>query len=151
MKKNEITTISVEETWSVAGEFIAGLLSRPKKSKATLICLWGDLGSGKTAFTQGLGRELGVKENLNSPTFLIMKKYVSLGEYKNLSLFHFDTYRISDKEDILNLGWAEILEDENNIVVVEWPEKIAEILPSVRIDVHFVVLSENSRRIIFDA
>lgn len=153
MQRQEVTTESAEETQRLAGELVVRMLppgtSRPAPSGATVLCLWGDLGAGKTTFAQGIGRELGVREVLNSPTFLIMKKYNLAGRYQGFHLYHLDTYRIRSEEDLLDLGWREILEDGTNIVVVEWPEKITGILPANRLDIRFVALSENSRQITF--
>lgn len=156
MKDPEITTESVEETWQKAAEFTEEILARLEaekdhkaEEKAALVCLWGDLGSGKTTFTQGIAKALGVKETVNSPTFLVMKKYPLSGKNKGLNLYHFDLYRIHGAQEILDLGWKEIVADRNNLVVVEWPEKIAEILPSWRIDLEFKLVSENARRIVF--
>lgn len=156
MKDLEITTKSAEETRQKAGEFMETILARLKAGKhgeteerAALVCLWGDLGSGKTTFTQGIAKKLGVKETVNSPTFLVMKKYVLAGENKGINLYHFDLYRISKAEEMLDLGWKEIIADKNNLVVVEWPDKIVEILPPWRIDLKFDLISENARRIFF--
>lgn len=150
MKEREIVTNSAKETQELAGEFVRALLADTKSgSGALLICLWGDLGSGKTTFTQGVAAELGVRGVVNSPTFLIMKKYFLSGANKGMSLYHFDCYRVSSAEEISDLGWEEILADRNNLVLVEWPEKIASILPEERIDATFETMSEDSRRIIF--
>lgn len=150
MENKEILTKGAEETGVLAGKFIEEvLLDREKRGRAgaVVVCLWGDLGAGKTTFVQGIGRMLQIGKTLSSPTFLIMKKYLLSGQYKGRCLYHYDAYRISNTEDILDLGWEEIIGDENNIVVVEWPEKIASILPSSRIDVRLSHVSENQRRI----
>jgi tRNA threonylcarbamoyladenosine biosynthesis protein TsaE len=101
--------------------------SRPKRPKeveprgACIICLSGDLGAGKTTFTQGLLKGLKVKGPYTSPTFVIMK------HYKN-NIYHFDAYRVA-ANDILNLGWEEIIGDKKNIVIVEWADRIKKIIP----------------------
>lgn len=150
MENREIVTYSAKETQEKAGEFVRGLLADTENAgRARLVCLWGDLGSGKTTFTQGVAAELGVRGVVNSPTFLIMKKYFLGGRDKGMSLYHFDCYRVSSAEEIFDLGWEEILADGNNLVLVEWPEKIASILPEERIDATFETVSEDCRRIIF--
>lgn len=154
MKDQEITTKNAQETREAAGRFFDQLINESGgKDKAAmgarLVCLWGDLGSGKTTFTQGLAEKLRVRETVNSPTFFIMKKYPALNKGIYSDLYHFDLYRISDKQEILDLGWEEILSDANNIIVVEWPEKILEILPARRIDIRFDAVSEDVRRIAF--
>lgn len=111
--------------------------------KCTLIALYGDLGSGKTTFVQGLAKGLGIKRRIISPTFIIVRSY-KLGVR---SFFHIDLYRIADEKDIEGLGLEEIMEDPQNIVAIEWAEKMGRFLPRKRIDIRFVYLSERKRRI----
>jgi tRNA threonylcarbamoyladenosine biosynthesis protein TsaE len=147
--KNFITTNSIQT--KKLGELLAGELRGGK-----VICLSGDLGSGKTTFTQGLLKGLKVRGPYTSPTFVIMKKY------KN-NIFHFDVYRVGDK-DILNLGWEEIIADKNNVIIVEWADRIKKIVPKKCLWVKFelvdpprvderssrVEAGENKRKIIFN-
>lgn len=151
MKEQEIVTNSAKETQELAGGFIEDILAPGAAAEdgGRLICLLGNLGSGKTTFTQGIAAALGVKGVVNSPTFLIMKKYPLSGKYKGMNLYHLDCYRIQRAEEVFDLGWKEILEDKNSVVVVEWPERITDILPEERIDAEFETVSEDSRRIIF--
>ncbi len=110
-----------------------------------LICLKGDLGEGKTTFTQGVAEALKIKESVTSPTFLIMKKYQPpRGKY---TLYHFDCYRVENAQEILDLGWKEINKEKNNIILVEWAEKIKSILPKDSIWIKFGFVDEKIRRI----
>lgn len=149
MSKNQILTKSPKETKGFARTLLKEWLRMNKnKNSNWLVCLSGDLGGGKTTFVQGLAEELGVKAVANSPTFVIMKKYFSAKPAnKKYSLYHFDCYRISSCEDILDLGWEDIISSENNIIVVEWPEKIKEILPAKRLDLEFEFIDEKIRGI----
>ena len=104
-----------------------------------IVCLYGDLGCGKTVFAQGLAKALGIKRTITSPTFLTMKSY---GNF-----FHLDLYRIDQKESLKGLDLEEILSDKSNIVVIEWAEKIKNLLPKKRFDVSFEYINENTRRI----
>ena len=151
MSKNQITTKNPEETKEFAKVLLKEWLKTNKaKNSNWLVCLYGDLGSGKTTFVQGLAEELLVKETVNSPTFLIMKKYSSLKkDNKKYNLYHFDCYRISDYKEILDLGWEEIINGENNIIVIEWPGKIEDILPKKRLNLKFEFVDENTRKISF--
>jgi tRNA threonylcarbamoyladenosine biosynthesis protein TsaE len=106
-----------------------------------IICLSGELGSGKTTFTQGLLKGLKVRGPYTSPTFVIMKKY------KN-NIFHFDAYRVSDK-DILSLGWKEIIAGPKNIIIVEWADRIKKIIPRGCLQIKFEWVNKNERKIIF--
>ena len=120
------------------------------KNSNWLVCLYGDLGGGKTTFSQGIGEELGVEEIVNSPTFIIMKKYLSGKKMnKKYTLYHFDCYRISDSQEILDLGWEDIIGGENNIILIEWPENVKDILPKNRLNLKFEFVDENTRKMIF--
>lgn len=135
MEKTFITTNSRET------QKLGELLAKEIKGGA-VICLSGDLGAGKTTFSQGLLKGLKVKGPYTSPTFVIMKKY------KN-NIFHFDAYRIGAK-DILNLGWEEIIAEKNNVIIVEWADRIKKIIPKKCLQIKFEWIDENKRKIIFN-
>ena len=109
-----------------------------------VVCLEGDLGAGKTTFTQGLLRGLEAKGPYTSPTFAIMKQY----EVDNRRVYHIDAYRV-ESDDILDLGWEEIISDKNTIIIVEWPERIEEIIPESAIRIAFNWVDENKRELVF--
>ena len=109
---------SVEETEKLAQKFAS------KLEKGDVILLNGDLGAGKTTFTQFVFRALGVKDVVNSPTFAILKSY----EGNTFPLHHFDTYRITTEEAI-EAGFDEILSSRDNVIFIEWSETIAPLLP----------------------
>src|SRR5574343_1044494 len=93
---------------------------KTKSDSATVVTLSGDLGAGKTTLTQAIGEELGIKENLISPTFVIMKKYeLPETKYKWKNLIHIDAYRLNSGKELLHLGWQEIFEDKDNLIIVE--------------------------------
>ncbi|MBW6440710.1 tRNA (adenosine(37)-N6)-threonylcarbamoyltransferase complex ATPase subunit type 1 TsaE [Patescibacteria group bacterium] len=152
MNQKEIVTKNGQETKELARILCSQWLEINKsKNSNWLVCLYGDLGGGKTTFSQGIGEELGVKEIVNSPTFLIMKKYLSARKAnKKYTLYHFDCYRISDAQEILDLGWEDIINGENNIILVEWPERIEKILPKTRLNLKFEVIGEDERKIVFE-
>ncbi len=104
-----------------------------------VICLNGDLGSGKTVFTKGFAGAMGIDE-ITSPTFTIIKEY--MGE---LPLFHMDVYRTDGKVE--GLGLEEYF-DKNGVTIIEWSEMIEDILPSERLDITFKITGENSRSIV---
>lgn len=110
------------------------------RQQAIVIALCGELGSGKTTFTQGFIKALGVKQRVASPTFIIFRKHI-LGECGRhraaKQVFHFDLYRIQKPKEILKLGFKKIINDPNNIVLIEWSEKIKKILPKNTIWIHF--------------
>ena len=113
---------------------MAGLLAknavkfRRLNKSALVLALAGELGAGKTAFAQGFLRGIGVKKKIASPTFVLIKNYKL--KIKNYKLaYHIDCYRIHKPEELLRLGLKEILNNSQNIVLIEWPERIKKILP----------------------
>lgn len=124
-------------------------------SRATLITFSGDLGAGKTTLIQEIAKQLGVTETLQSPTFVIYKRYeLSLsfqereqeGEvWKNL--IHGDMYRLESGGDIMKLGWQELLNNPENIICIEWPEKIISAIPDHVIHILLETTSPTMRTI----
>ncbi|MEK7566236.1 MAG: tRNA (adenosine(37)-N6)-threonylcarbamoyltransferase complex ATPase subunit type 1 TsaE [Patescibacteria group bacterium] len=121
--------------------------TRFKKNQAIVLALKGNLGSGKTTFTQGFLRGLGVKKKITSPTFVIFKRYeLIVNRYK--FVYHIDCYRIKKSQELLILGIKEIFDNPKNIVLIEWPEKIKKILPKERFNLRFEYgKKENERSI----
>lgn len=114
-----------------------------------IICLEGDLGAGKTTFTQGLLKGLKVRGPYTSPTFVIMKEYVIKSKNQNpnfKNIYHIDAYRVKDK-DILNLGWEELIAGKKNIIIVEWADRIKKILPKDCLKIKFKWVGENKRKV----
>ncbi len=107
------------------------------KSHATIIALRGDLGAGKTTFTQALARELGITATVQSPTYILMRKY----QIKKVSpfkiLIHIDAYRLEDPKEFAALKPGQFLNDPKTLVVVEWPEKVAGALSPADLTVNF--------------
>ena len=103
---------------------------------ATVIALQGDLGAGKTTFAQHFGKLAGVSEDMASPTFVIMKSYnVDWRGYKKL--IHIDAYRLEKEEELLYLGWDELIKDSENIILIEWPERVEGLIPADSKRLHF--------------
>ncbi|MBU4216958.1 tRNA (adenosine(37)-N6)-threonylcarbamoyltransferase complex ATPase subunit type 1 TsaE [Candidatus Parcubacteria bacterium] len=109
-----------------------------------VILLSGDLGAGKTTFTRGLGKALGVKQNVNSPTFVVMKVYHANTPTVN-KFVHIDAYRLESGRDLTNIGASEYFGAEKTVTVIEWPEKIADVLPKNTINISIKNVSEDSR------
>ena len=124
---------SLEETRALACQFSETL------KLGDVVLLNGDLGAGKTTFTQLVFSCLGVKEVVNSPTFAILKSYQG-----KFTLHHFDTYRISTEEAI-EAGFDEILEDRNSVIFIEWSENIAPLLPNSCRNVNIKLLDDVTR------
>ena len=128
----KITSRSIEDTMELAENI------ESEKFPGMIICLDGELGSGKTVFVKGFAKSLGLEENITSPTFNIVKEYVS-GE---IPLYHMDVYRLENGDD--SIGFNDYF-NSDGVTIIEWAELIEDILPEERLDIKFKVLDENTR------
>lgn len=112
---------------------------------ATIVALSGELGAGKTTFTQGAARALGIEETVSSPTFVIEKVY-DLRNQPFRRLIHIDAYRLKDSHELEMLGWNEKIANPENLIFVEWPERVPELMPRDAIRIRFDI--EGDARII---
>ena len=130
-------THSPRETLQL-GEKLARCLSR-----GDVIALYGDLGSGKTTFTKGVGRGLGVKDahKINSPTFVLIKEYKG-----RIPLYHLDLYRLDNLRDIEDIAVEEYIYGDG-VSIVEWAEKMRRILPEKHIAVKFIIKGKKEREV----
>ncbi len=132
-------THSENETKKLAQNF-AG------KYKKGVIALTGDLGAGKTTFVQGFAKGLGIKEKIISPTFVLIRQHkIPKSKY---TLYHVDLYRLKNIDDLKMLGLEEILSNPNNVVLIEWAEKAAKLLPKNTVWIKFEVIDGNKREIV---
>lgn len=132
---------SVEETWALARRLAAEL------KPGDVVCLEGDLGAGKTTFTQGLAAALGVPGRVTSPTFCLVQEHRSARSRPDTTflLVHMDLYRLHDEDDVLAIGWEDYL-SEGAILVVEWPERAGSLIPPTAKHVVFSHLDGVERR-----
>jgi tRNA threonylcarbamoyladenosine biosynthesis protein TsaE len=131
-----ITTRDEKETINIAQNL------ESEKFENMVICLEGDLGSGKTIFTKGFAQALGIEENITSPTFNIIKEYPN-GE---LPLYHMDVYRLDGKVDGIGL---EDYFTKGGVVIIEWADMIRDYLPEERLDIKFKIVDEETRTLVF--
>jgi len=138
----KFVTKSFSETHKIAEKLVK------KLNTGDILALKGNLGSGKTCFTQGLARAFGIKKIITSPTFTLLNIYpIKYKKNEIKKLYHFDLYRINNIKEFLKLGFKEILEQKNGIIVLEWPERIQKILPQKTIVIKFKFINENTRKI----
>ena len=133
--KGSFETNSVEETWALAREFAKDL------HPGDVVCLEGDLGAGKTTFTQGLASAMGVKGRVTSPTFCTVQEHdgrvqqaassdqAQKGRESPVFLVHMDLYRLHGEDDVLSIGWEDYLA-RGAVLVVEWPERAGALIPA---------------------
>lgn len=139
----EVVTKSASETKKLGREMADQLTSGQLGSRTTkILALSGDLGSGKTTFVQGFAEGLGIKQQIISPTFILLRKYGN-------NFFHLDLYRLEEnvEQEVKNLGIEDIWQDPNNIVVIEWAEKIKDMVPENSKWIKFENMGDNMRKI----
>lgn len=138
-------TYSKIQTQKLAKNFAKKIL-KLKNKKAVVIGLSGELGSGKTTFSQGFAKALNIKERIISPTFIIQKRF-KIKDLRFKNLYHIDAYRIKNPKEILDLGWEDVLVNPENLILVEWAEKIKKIFPRQHFWLNFRHKSKNKRSI----
>ncbi len=144
----ECTLLGLKDTQKLACQISKEIL---QKGGPFVVALYGDLGAGKTTFVQFLAKALGIKEKILSPTFVIMKTFSlskPTGSFKFLT--HIDAYRLKSAKDLIALGLKDLLKNKENILVIEWPEKIERYLPSNTVRLYFEVLGEKKRKVIIE-
>lgn len=134
--------ISLETLPEFVSKFLKNeVLKYQNNQSALLIEFSGNLGAGKTTFTQYLARELKIEEKITSPTFVLMKKYsINFGQFK--TLVHIDAYRVESSDEISILNFPELLSNPENLILLEWPEKISDILPEQKITITLEVVDD---------
>lgn len=144
---------SPEQTRSFSTRFAKAVLRCGPGKKAAVIALQGELGSGKTTFLQGFARGLGIKEKVLSPSFVIMKKLKipsyrpHASRFRFRDFYHFDCYRIDNQKELLALGLREIITRPQNIVVVEWADRVHGAIPRDSTWIRFHLRGKSEREI----
>ena len=133
------TSQSVEQTQELAKQLAKQV------TPGSIISLVGNLGTGKTTFTQGFARQLGIKDPITSPTFKLISEYQAI----DYTLYHIDAYRMDGPSDFLNIGGEEYLTSKNNVTIIEWGDLLKDLLPSRTITVNFTRITspKDSRNI----
>ncbi len=139
------TVRTLAEFEAEATRFVGALARR--EDRATLVTLSGELGAGKTSFAKVVARSLGVEETVNSPTFVLEKIYLLPGRSLFKRLVHIDAYRLSKGSELASLGFDELMQDADNLILLEWPEKVSDALPVPDARISITALSDGSRTI----
>lgn len=138
--------VTQEKMIDTAKEVLAVLSVDKSPALATVVGLSGDLGAGKTTFSQKVALLLGVEERVTSPTFVIEKVYHT----KNTAFpqfVHIDAYRLDTGNELVVLGFNDLLKEPQNLIFLEWPERVKDILPEGTIMLRFTVIDELTRQI----
>jgi tRNA threonylcarbamoyl adenosine modification protein YjeE len=151
MHKKEYISKSLKETEVVAKDLVE-LISKDvqKEGRAKIVSLSGDLGSGKTALVKAVASLLKIEGDITSPTYVIQKTY-QLPKHSNPTSFtqfvHIDAYRLDSSEELKAIGWEKTATDPQNIIFIEWPEKVSEVFPlkNEYTQISCVYVDENTR------
>lgn len=138
MNSLSIITTAPEKTRAIGEDLARHLFP------CLVLALVGELGSGKTTLIQGIARGLGVSSPVKSPSFMLIREYAG-----RMPLFHFDFYRITRDEEILNLGYEEYCYQKGGVVVIEWANRIRKYLPSEHLGINMSILGTSKRKIAF--
>ncbi len=139
--KKEYVSHSLEDTKKIAFNFARNLKG------GEIILLNGDLGAGKTTFVKFLAKRLGVRDIVTSPTFTILKQY----QGEKFSINHFDMYRLNDYQEAYEFGFEDFINgNAHEITLIEWSERIIELLSKNCIVINISIIDENSRKIVVD-
>jgi tRNA threonylcarbamoyladenosine biosynthesis protein TsaE len=139
------TLASLEALETEASAFVRSL--RPKEDRATLVTLSGDLGAGKTSFTQAAAKALGVTDPVTSPTFVLAKSYQLPNGEAFRKLVHIDAYRLTEGKDLAPLAFEEAMQDKDALVMLEWPEMVVDGLPPADVAIALEALADDARAI----
>ena len=146
-KEQKYITNSADQTREIGQKLGQKILKTKSKKSALIIGLEGELGGGKTTFLQGFAKGLGIKDKILSPTFVILKKFKLAEDKKFQYFFHIDCYRIQKPKELLDLGFEEIISNPQNIIVIEWVERVKKILSKDILSIKFKFINEKKREI----
>ena len=146
----KVVTKNERETQKL-GEALAKEARFFHSSRALVIALEGNLGAGKTVFAKGFARGLGIKEEMKSPTFILMRAFqIPSASRRSKKLFlHFDAYRISNAKEFKQIGFKNFLKDPQNILLVEWSDRVESLLPKDRVQIRIKHLGKDQREFMF--
>lgn len=141
---------TLEAFTTAAGTFAAGL--SPKPEGATLVTLSGELGAGKTAFVKAAAKALGISEDVTSPTFVLLKSYELPRKSEDgfARLIHIDAYRLEGGVELAPLHFDEYLAQADNLIMLEWPEKVSDALPVPAVRVGVEAMPDGARKITYE-
>lgn len=147
------TAHSLVELRDIAEDVLKRIARAEAGEHATVIGLSGDLGAGKTAFVKCAADILGIQETITSPTFILEKIYAIsknpiFGE-RFSRFIHIDAYRLESGDEMRALDWHTIMHDPHNIIFIEWPEQVAEVMPQETISLSFEYVDEHTRNITY--
>ena len=143
--KDVFITESAKQTQKIAAKISREILKLKPNKKAAVIGLIGELGSGKTVFAKGFAEGLGLKQNITSPTFVLEKVYELAKKHRHF--IHIDAYRLKNSKDLIDLGFKNLIRDPKNIILIEWADRVKNVLPKNCLKIKFEHKDKNKRKI----
>lgn len=138
---------NTDETKVFAKTFFDELVARGPGTSATVVALSGELGAGKTFFTKEIARLFGITRTVSSPTFVLERIYKLAPEYGFKHLIHIDAYRLEGGAELVSLGWNDLLADPGNLIFIEWPERVVDVIPKNARTISIAHFGEETREI----
>ena len=142
---------TLENTQTIAATLTKDIVARfhnTKPHKAFVVGLSGELGAGKTAMVKAVARELGITQTLKSPTFILKQAFpFSIKDLPFTRLVHIDTYRLEEDDTLASIEWEAEKSDPHNLIFIEWPERVRNVLPSAIMEVSLVLHDDETRTI----
>jgi tRNA threonylcarbamoyladenosine biosynthesis protein TsaE len=145
-----MSTVIVKEEGELENVAHTLIDALPLNAHASVLALTGDLGAGKTALTKAIGRVFGIREHITSPTFVIMKSYAISHHERFSTLTHIDAYRIESDDELRVIGFSELLRESKQLVVIEWPERVHNVVPEYALAVSIDIGGNGERIITYD-
>jgi tRNA threonylcarbamoyladenosine biosynthesis protein TsaE len=145
----KITVANPQDTKEFAAHFVSEISRMGVGRRATVVKLSGELGSGKTTFTKGVAKALGLKHTVTSPTFVLEKVYRIPKGKTFAKLVHIDAYRLERGKELKTLHFEKLLADPHALILIEWPEHVEDALPRAAQAISFKVIDDMTRNIVW--
>lgn len=140
-------TYILSELLYIAKDVLRHTITQKNLSHATVVCLHGDLGAGKTTLVTELAKLLNIQQSIQSPTFVILKNYLLEGNTHFKNFIHIDAYRLQSESELQRLNWSEYVHSPDNLICIEWSENVPRCIPTEHIDLYLTHVDHEVRNI----
>lgn len=140
-------TYTLPELPDIAKDILQHITTQKSQSRATVVCLHGDLGAGKTTLVTELAKLFNIKQSIQSPTFVILKNYPLDGDAYFKNFIHIDAYRLQSESELQRLNWQEYVDNPDNLICIEWSENVPKCIPKNHIDIYLEHINQETRTV----
>jgi tRNA threonylcarbamoyladenosine biosynthesis protein TsaE len=140
-------SFNISEITDIAQIMYTHICEHAAPTTATIVCVHGQLGAGKTTLVSALAKNLNILQNIQSPTFVILKNYPLISDNIFTHLIHIDAYRLEKESDLEKLRWSEYFQNPKNLICIEWSEHVPELIPDTALHVYLEHANEDERTI----